>query len=128
MIPVGTRIGSYETLGLIAAGGMGEVYRVRDTRLNRQVAIKFISAGVADADARRRFQQEAQTASALNHPHILTVFEAGEWDRLAGEDRMTGRRVELRPHDGGVEPLRVGMVEISLTLPCRRRRSRVCRR
>ena len=80
MIPVGTRIGSYETLGLIATGGMGEVYRARDTRLNRQVAIKFVSAGVADADARRRFQQEAQTASALNHPHILTVFEAGEWD------------------------------------------------
>ena len=83
MIPVGTRIGSYETLGLIATGGMGEVYRARDTRLNRQVAIKFVSAGVADADARRRFQQEAQTASALNHPHILTVFEAGEWEDRA---------------------------------------------
>lgn len=59
---------------------MGEVYRARDTRLNRPVAIKFLSSEIADAVARRRSQQEAQTASSLNHPHILTVFEAGEWE------------------------------------------------
>src|SRR5258707_15702435 len=57
---------------------MGEVYRAVDVRLNRPVAIKFLSTKVADESARRRFQQEAKTASSLNHPHILTVFEAGE--------------------------------------------------
>jgi len=56
---------------------MGVVYRAQDLSLNRPVAIKFLSSTVADEDRRRRFQQEAQTASALNHPHILTVFEAG---------------------------------------------------
>jgi len=56
---------------------MGVVYRAQDLNLNRPVAIKFLSSKVADEARRRRFQQEAQTASALNHPHILTVFEAG---------------------------------------------------
>ena len=58
---------------------MGEVYRARDTRLNRSVAIKFLASDLGDPVARRRFQQEAQTASSLNHPHIITVHEAGEW-------------------------------------------------
>jgi serine/threonine protein kinase len=57
---------------------MGEVYRANDTRLNRQVAIKFLSPTLADAEGRRRFQREAQVASSLNHPHILTVYDAGE--------------------------------------------------
>jgi serine/threonine protein kinase len=76
----GARLGPYEILSAIGAGGMGEVYRAVDTRLNRPVAIKFLSSRVADEQARRRFQQEAQTASSLNHPHILTVFEAGDFD------------------------------------------------
>jgi Tol biopolymer transport system component len=79
-VPPGTRVGLYEIVALIGAGGMGEVYRANDTRLNRQVAIKFLSATVADAEARRRFQREAQVASSLNHPHILRVFDAGELD------------------------------------------------
>jgi serine/threonine protein kinase len=77
---IGTSLGPYEILAVLGRGGMGEVYRARDTRLNRIVAIKFLAPEMADAVARRRFQQEAQTASSLNHPHILTVFEAGESD------------------------------------------------
>lgn len=76
----GERIGRYELVSLLGAGGMGEVYRALDTQLSRHVAIKFLSAEFADPSARRRFQQEAQMASALNHPHILTVHEAGEID------------------------------------------------
>lgn len=79
-ITPGLRLGAYEIEATIGAGGMGEVFRARDTRLNRPVAIKFLSEDVANPSARRRFQQEAQTASALNHPHILTVHEAGEFD------------------------------------------------
>ena len=57
---------------------MGEVYRAHDPKLNRDVALKILSTEWADADARRRFQREAQTASALNHPHIVSVYDAGE--------------------------------------------------
>ena len=72
----GTRLGSYEILALIGAGGMGEVYRARDLRLGREVAIKVLPADrLGDETRRRRFVQEAQAASALNHPHIVTIHE-----------------------------------------------------
>jgi len=80
MAAPGERVGRYELVSLLGAGGMGEVYRALDTQLSRHVAIKFLSTDLANASARRRFQQEAQMASALNHPHILTVHEAGEID------------------------------------------------
>ena len=70
----------YEIGDKLGQGGMGMVYRAQDTKLNRPVAIKFLSDEFADAAARRRFQREAQTASSLNHPHILTVYDAGEFD------------------------------------------------
>jgi tetratricopeptide (TPR) repeat protein len=76
----GRRLGAYRIESRLGAGGMGEVYRAVDTRLNRPVAIKFLSSELATSSARRRFQQEAKMASALNHPHILTVHEAGEFD------------------------------------------------
>src|SRR3954447_20443832 len=76
----GTRLGPYEVLASIGEGGMGTVYRALDTKLNRPVAIKLLSADVADAAARRRFHREAQMASSLNHPHILTVHDAGEFE------------------------------------------------
>src|SRR5919109_4406001 len=71
----GTRLGAYEVLGLIGAGGMGEVYRARDLRLGREVAIKVFPAERVTDEGRRRFIQEAQAASALNHPHIITIHE-----------------------------------------------------
>ena len=76
----GAQIGPYRIEALIAEGGMGDVFLAQDTRLNRPVALKFLSSNLADESARRRFQQEAKMASALNHPHILTVHEAGELD------------------------------------------------
>src|SRR5712692_4998677 len=76
----GDKVGPYEIVELLGKGGMGEVYRARDTKLNRPVAIKFLSGELADAAARRRFQREAQMASSLNHPHILTVHDAGEFE------------------------------------------------
>ena len=79
-LAAGTRLGQYRIDGVIARGGMCVVYRATDTKLGRPVAIKFLAAAVADADARRRFAQEAQTASALNHPHIVTVYDVGESD------------------------------------------------
>ena len=74
----GRMVGVYQVQAPLGAGGMSVVYRALDTRLNRPVAIKFLSGAVADPAARRRFQREAQTASSLNHPHILTVHDAGE--------------------------------------------------
>jgi serine/threonine-protein kinase len=64
---------------MLGQGGMGQVYCAKDTKLNRPVAVKFFSEGLADPAARRRFQREAQMASSLNHPHIVTVHDAGEW-------------------------------------------------
>ena len=75
------RMDSYRIDGVLGEGGMGIVYRAFDTKLNRPVAVKFLSEDAADAAARRRFQREAQTASSLNHPHILTVYDVGEVGR-----------------------------------------------
>src|SRR5262245_41035762 len=80
VLPAEARIGPYEIQRALGAGGMGEVYLALDTRLNRLVAVKLLSGELADAAARRRFQREAQTASSLNHPHILTVLDAGEFE------------------------------------------------
>lgn len=103
----GARLGPYEVLGPIGAGGMGEVYRARDPRLGRDVAIKVLPSGAAvSPDQLRRFEDEARAAAALNHPNILSVLDVGSHDGspyvvfelLAGEtigDRL--RRGPLPP-------------------------------
>jgi serine/threonine protein kinase/Tol biopolymer transport system component len=80
-LTVGTKLDGYEILGLLGAGGMGEVYRARDSVLKRDVAIKVLPAFVSqDANRLRRFEQEAQAAAALNHPGILGVFQWGSFE------------------------------------------------
>jgi serine/threonine protein kinase len=78
-LTLGTKLGSYEILELLGAGGMGEVYRARDARLDRVVAIKILPAAFSeDSDRLYRFEQEARSASALNHPNIVTIYELGK--------------------------------------------------
>ena len=80
-IAAGSRLGPYEILAPIGAGGMGEVYKARDTRLAREVAIKVLPAEVAsDRERLARFEQEARSASALNHPNIVAVYDVGRAD------------------------------------------------
>ena len=78
-LPSGTRLGPYKIEAPIGAGGMGEVYRAIDTRLKRDVAVKVLSSHLtAEPSAKQRFEREAHTASALNDPHICTIFDVGE--------------------------------------------------
>src|SRR6266481_3272770 len=80
-IPSGVRLGPYEILGQIGAGGMGDVYQAKDPRLGRDVAIKVLPASFSqDADRLRRFEQEARAAGVLNHPGITAVYDIGTAD------------------------------------------------
>ena len=78
---IGSEIGHYRVVRLLGKGGMGEVYLVDDTRLQRQVALKILDPAVAaDPDRRERFSREARAAAALNHPHIVTIHSVEEAD------------------------------------------------
>ena len=80
-LAAGTKLGPYELSGMVGAGGMGEVYRARDPRLNREVAVKILpSSFSSDPERLRRFEQEAHAAAALNHPNILAVYDVGTRD------------------------------------------------
>ncbi len=82
-LPAGTRLGPYEIAGLLGSGGMGEVYKGRDTRLARTVAVKVLPALLhVDPVARERFEREARAISALNHPHICTLHDIGQQDGI----------------------------------------------
>src|SRR2546421_5654686 len=77
----GSKLGPYEIQSPLGAGGMGEVYRARDTRLDRTVAVKILPAHLSDnPEAKQRFEREARVISSLNHPHICTLHDVGSQD------------------------------------------------
>src|SRR4249919_3283274 len=103
-LAAGTRLGPYEIVAPIGAGGMGEVYRAKDTKLHRDVALKILPpAFMADLDRRARFAREAQVLAALNHPHIAQIYGVEEsegttalvMELVEGDD--LSRRIALGP-------------------------------
>src|SRR5271169_5918998 len=76
----GTRLGSYEVIAAIGAGGMGEVYRAHDSRLGRDVAVKVLPCEKVNGERLSRFMREARAASQLNHPNIVAIYDIGEQD------------------------------------------------
>ena len=83
----GDRLGAYEIVARAGSGGMGEIYRAKDTRLDRTVAIKVLAAHLADdAHFNERFEREAKVISGLNHPHICTLFDVGHENSKELED------------------------------------------
>src|SRR5713226_7585739 len=80
-ITIGTQLGSHEIIALLGKGGMGEVYKARDTRLNRAVAIKVLPSQFSEnAEMKQRFEREAQIIAGLNHPHICVLYDVGHQD------------------------------------------------
>jgi eukaryotic-like serine/threonine-protein kinase len=100
----GARLGPYEILSALGAGGMGEVYTARDDRLDRLVAIKVLPADkLTDPERKRRFIQEARAASALNHPNIVTIYDVGSENgvEFLAMELVDGRTLDdLTPRDG----------------------------
>ena len=103
MLAPGTKLSRYEIRSKLAEGGMGEVYLALDTELNRTVAVKVLHQAVAANEQRvRRFIQEAQAASALNHPHILTIYEIGSTgnSRFIAMEFIDGDTLRKRINNG----------------------------
>ena len=107
-ISAGQKVGPYEVLSSIGAGGMGEVYRARDTRLGREVALKILPAEFsADRERLERFEQEARSASALNHPNIITIYDVGSSNSISYLSMELVEGKSLRALlDEGLLPLR----------------------
>jgi serine/threonine protein kinase/tetratricopeptide (TPR) repeat protein len=103
----GSRLGPYEVVGLLGSGGMGEVYRARDARLEREVAIKVLPEEIADHKRLRRFEQEARAAGALNHPNVLAVYDIGTHDGApyVVSELLEGQTLRVRL-EGGALPVR----------------------
>src|SRR5215471_7662172 len=110
-LPTGSRLGPYEVLGPLGAGGMGEVYRAKDSRLGREVAIKVLPAALSGNFERlKRFEREARSASSLNHPNIVTIYDIGAEGGTSyiAMELVKGR--PLRAELAGGEPLPVRQI------------------
>jgi serine/threonine protein kinase/Tol biopolymer transport system component len=118
----GQRLGPYEVVGVLGAGGMGEVYRARDTKLNREVAIKVLSASfVHDTERLARFTREAQTLAALNHPNIAQVYGLEGQDGREGQDkRQLALVMELVEGEDLSQRLARGAIPLDEVLPIAR--------
>src|SRR5262245_59828589 len=114
-LAAGDRLGPYEILQPLGAGGMGEVYCARDTRLDRTVAIKILSSQLAsNQQAVERFRREARAASALNHPHICKVFDVGADPPYLAMELLEGETLQQRLARGALDL--AAAVDISLAL------------
>ncbi len=110
LLTPGTRLGPYEILSPLGAGGMGEVYRARDLRLGREVALKVLPADVAsDAGQLARLEREARTVAGLNHPNIVTLFSVEDEDgvRFLTMELIEGPRLDQPVVPGGLPIARV---------------------
>jgi len=113
----GTRLGSYEIVAALGAGGMGKVYRARDVRLGREVAVKVMASRLAgDAEALSRFKREAQAVAALSHPNVLALFDYGESDGtvFAVSELLEGETLRIRLSSGALSQRKA--VEIALQI------------
>ena len=117
MIESGARLGVYEVVSPLGAGGMGEVYRARDTRLNRDVAVKVLGGAFAgDVSRRARFEHEARSVAALNHPGILALYDVGVHD---GVTFMVTELVDGEPlRDARLSPRKALEVRGRVRDPC----------
>ncbi len=112
MIAAGSRLGPYEILSALGAGGMGEVYKARDSRLDRFVAIKVLRNGAESETTLERFQREARAASALNHPNICTIHDVGTDPPFLAMELLDGETLQQRLTRGALDVAQV--VEIGL--------------
>src|SRR5512135_3716020 len=106
-LSAGTRLGPYEIVKPLGAGGMGEVYRARDTRLKREVAVKVLPASFSsDPERLRRFEQEAQAAGSLNHPNITAVYDVGTHDGApyVVSELLEGETLRAQLAGGAISP------------------------
>ncbi|HJW09410.1 MAG TPA: protein kinase, partial [Holophagaceae bacterium] len=113
----GTRLGTYEILAQIGAGGMGEVYRAKDTRLDRMVAVKLLPPHLQEsADALVRFEREAKAVAALNHPNILAIYEFGREGAVAfaAMELLDGETLRERLRHGPLPPRKAAELALQM--------------
>ena len=106
-LTAGTKLGPYEIQSPLGAGGMGEVYRARDTRLDRDVAIKILPEALArDPDRMRRFEQEARAVAALSHPNVVAIHDTGTHDGVPYliSELLDGETLRERLKSGPISP------------------------
>src|SRR5918997_3139362 len=116
-LPPGTPLGPYEIVTPIGSGGMGDVYRARDTRLDRDVAVKVLpERGARDAEARARFELEAKAVAALSHPNILAIHDYGSTDEAAYSvtELLEGQTLRQRLLQGALSWRKAGDIGAAL--------------